>query len=58
MLNVLTIKLATCYVSSKRTSKRENIKYKNSFVENCFVIYCSEYASGVRNLYSQGDFMF
>ena len=26
-----------------------------TFVESYLVIYCSEYASGVRNLYCQGD---
>ena len=29
-----------------------------NFVESYFVIYCSEYASGVRNLYCQGDSLF
>ena len=28
-----------------------------TFVESCFVIYCAEYASGVRNLYCLGDFV-
>ena len=33
------------------------LQIKN-FVESYFVIYCSEYANGVSNLYCQGDSLF
>ena len=60
--DVLKIKLDKGNVSSIRTrnSTGENklvfivLPIKN-FVESCFVIYCSGYASGIRNLYWQGD---
>ena len=65
-VDVLTIELDTCYIFSigTRNSTREFTKANivvlqiKTFSENCFFIYCSEYASGVCNLYCQVDSLF
>ena len=51
-------------IEIKKNSQLDTRKYNlqvlqiKNFVENYFVIYCSEYASGVRNLYCQEDSLF
>ena len=61
MLKSFSIKIDTGYVSSiifdTRYYNIQVLQVKN-FVESYFVIYCSEYASGVRNLFCQGELQY